>query len=111
MLGAIAVDAAFTSPIARDGTYTAPSGGEPVPCRIIRSKADETAPLGRSSFVAQKRVVEVRRKDIGAPETRGLFLIKGAEGEADETVKVAGAPHRKDTDGLVWVCLCDPVAA
>ena len=90
-------------------TYTPPGGGEPVPCTIIRNRADRELSFGTGKPMAAGDRIEVRAAEV-TPAAGGTFVI--GEGDGAEMVRVVGDPIVADHDPyrLAWLCTVRKVA-
>lgn len=95
---AAAVDDLFADPnLAANAIYT-PPGGEPVACRIMLSRPDETVEFGGSKLVVGSVIIEVRASEVAAPVRGGSFSI------GDEIYTICAAPKQPDPECLIWRC-------
>lgn len=85
-----------------DATYEPEAGAPVAGIRVVVNKADDLAEIGVASFVAAKRLVEVRVSDVAEPTKNGVFVVGSAR------YVITAKPKIEDPDGLVWTCLCDP---
>jgi hypothetical protein len=81
-------------------TYTAPGGGEPVPCTVIRESRDREFGGLSGRATMQGNVIKVRKSEIAAPAKGGTFTVLASA----ETVAIADDPRCEDNLRLVWTC-------
>jgi len=92
---AVALDALFADVnLGLDATWY-PSGGAPVPIRVIRKAPDEVTSFGAAQILSETTLVDVRVSEIPDPKP-GDGIAIGAE-----NFTIQGEPKR-DRDRLIW---------
>jgi hypothetical protein len=89
-----AVDATFVA-FGIDGVYT-PTGGDPVPVRVIAKRPDTIVGFGETRVHAETATFEVRASEVANPRPDDQLIVDG------ETFVIQGEPERRDPDRLVW---------
>jgi hypothetical protein len=89
-----AVDATFAA-FGIDAVYT-PTGGDPVPARVIAKRPDTIVGFGESRIHAETATFELRASEVASPRPGDQLTVGG------ETYVVQGEPARRDPDRLVW---------
>ena len=92
---AAALDALFQDVnLGLDATWY-PSGGAPVPVRVIRKAPDEVTAFGSAQILSETALIDVRVSEMADPKP-GDGIAIGAENFA-----IQGEPKR-DRDRLIW---------
>ncbi len=92
---AVALDALFADVnLGLDATWY-PSGGAPVPVRVIRKAPDEVTRFGAAQILSDTTLVDVRVSEMPNPKP-GDGISIGAE-----NFTIQGEP-RRDRDRLLW---------
>jgi hypothetical protein len=89
-----AVDATFAT-FGVDAIYT-PSGGEPVPVRVIARRPGTIVGFGETRIYAETATFEVRASEVADPRPDAQLTVSG------NIFIVQGEPERRDPDRLVW---------
>ena len=96
-----AVDATLAA-FGIDAVYT-PTGGEPVPVRVIARRPDTIIGFGETRIHSETTTFEVRASEVADPRPGDQLSVGG------ETFVVQGEPDRRDPDRLVWTLDVRPV--
>lgn len=63
--------------LADDATYTAPSGGAAVPCRVYVDRDPATLELNGVDVAGNRVMVGILRAEIDRPDIGGVLVIEG----------------------------------
>lgn len=92
---AIALDALFADPnIAREAVYT-PTGGTPVPVRVVARREDAVSEFGEARLWSETARFDVRVSEVETPRPGDRLEL------GDEAYLIQGEPVR-DRERLVW---------
>jgi hypothetical protein len=97
------VDATFAA-FRIDANYT-PSGGEPVPVRVIARRPDAIVGFGETRIQTETATFGLRASEVASPRPGDQLTI------GSETFLVQGEPERRDPDRLVWTLDTRPIWA
>jgi hypothetical protein len=75
--------------------YT-PTGGDPVPVRVIARRPDTIVGFGETRIYAETATFEVRATEVANPRSGDQVSVDG------QTFVIQGEPERRDPDQLVW---------
>jgi hypothetical protein len=89
-----AVDATFAA-FGIEAVYT-PTGGDPVPVRVIARRPDTIVGFGETRIYAETATFEVRATEVANPRSGDQVSVDG------QTFVIQGEPERRDPDQLVW---------
>jgi hypothetical protein len=89
-----AVDATFAA-FGIEAVHT-PTGGDPVPVRVIARRPDTIVGFGETRVHAETVTFELRASEVANPRAGDQLTVAG------ETFVVQGEPERRDPDRLVW---------
>jgi hypothetical protein len=89
-----AVDATFAA-FGIVATYS-PSGGDPVPVRVIARRPDTIVGFGETRVHAETATFELPASEVANPRPGDQLTVSG------DTFVIQGEPERRDPDRLVW---------
>jgi hypothetical protein len=89
-----AVDATFAA-FGIDASYT-PTGGAPVPVRVIARRPDTIVGFGETRIHAETAIFELRASEVADPRPGDQFML------GSETIVVQGEAEPRDPDRRVW---------
>lgn len=78
-----------------------PTGGSPIPTRIIRGQPDAASRFGGGSIVQPTNVFQMLRAEVASPAA-GDGLLVGAD-----ALVITGVPTL-DIERVTWICAADP---
>jgi hypothetical protein len=92
---AAAIEALFADAnLARDATYH-PTGGDPLPVRVIARRADAVTEFGGAQLWSETTRLDIRVAEVASPRPGDRIVLDG------EAFVVQGEPMR-DRERLVW---------
>jgi hypothetical protein len=89
-----AVDVTFAA-FGIDAAYT-PTGGDPIPVRVIARRPDTIVGFGETRVHAETATFEVRASEVASPRPDDQLVVDG------QTFVAQGEPERRDPDRLIW---------
>lgn len=85
------------------------AGGDPIPCRVIKTEPTSDLPFGQSRARTDTHALEVRACEVDNPTLDDIVTVQARNASGAlvvETFQIMVEPPRDDA-GLIWLCEAD----